>query len=181
MAVLAINAGLFLVESVAGVLARSAALLGDSLDMLGDALVYGFSLYVLNRGAIWRVRAAYAKGVVMLVFGVGVLGEVLHKVLSPAPPVAEAMGAVGVLALAGNAVCFWLLFRHRTEDLNMRSTWLCSRNDLLANTAVLAAAVGVSLTGSHWPDVVVGGAIAALFVQTAFTVLRAARFEARQT
>ncbi len=134
----------------------------------------------LSRGAIWRVRAAYSKGLVMLVFGVGVLAEVLHKVLSPAPPVAEAMGVVGVLALAGNAVCFWLLFRHRTEDLNMRSTWLCSRNDLLANTAVIAAAVAVSLTGSHWPDVVVGGAIAALFVQTAFTVLRAARIEVRQ-
>jgi cation diffusion facilitator family transporter len=177
--VLAVNLGLFFVELIAGVLARSTALLSDSLDMLGDTLVYGFTLYALARSPIWKARAAFLKGVIMFAFGAVVLAEVVHRVLSPTRPVAEAMGAVGGLALIGNAVCFWLLYRHRTDDLNMRSTWLCSRNDLLANTAVLAAAAGVSLTGSPWPDVMIGGAIAALFVQTAFTVVRESLIELR--
>jgi cation diffusion facilitator family transporter len=174
-----VNLGLFFVELVAGVLARSTALLGDSLDMLGDTLVYGVSLYAIARSDIWKARAAFLKGIVMFAFGAVVLAEVVHRVLSPTRPVAEAMGIVGGLALAGNAVCFWLLYRHRTDDLNMRSTWLCSRNDLLANTAVLVAAGGVALTESPWPDVIVGGAIAALFVQTAFTVVRASLLELR--
>ena len=178
--VLGVNLSLFVVELVAGVLAQSTALLGDSLDMLGDSLVYGFSLYVLDRSVMWKARAAFIKGVVMLAFGVGVLVEVARTVLSPAQPVAAAMGAVGLLALIGNAVCFWLLYRHRADDLNMRSTWLCSRNDLLANTAVLAAAAGVVLTGSYWPDVLVGGGIAVLFVQTAYTVVRASLIELRR-
>jgi cation diffusion facilitator family transporter len=177
--VLAVNLGLFVVEMVAGVLADSAALLADSLDMLGDTLVYGFSLYVLTRSATWKARAAFLKGVVMLAFGATVLAQVAHKILVPARPVAEAMGIVAALALIGNVVCFWLLYRHRTDDLNMRSTWLCSRNDLLANAAVLGAAVGVSITGRSWPDVLVGGAIAALFVWTALTVLRASLVELR--
>jgi cation diffusion facilitator family transporter len=177
--VLGLNLGLFAVEVVAGVLARSTALLGDSLDMLGDSLVYGVSLYVLARSAPWKARAAFLKGIVMLAFGVGVLVEVAHKIVSPVQPVAAAIGAVGFLALVGNAVCFRLLYRHRAVDLNMRSTWLCSRNDLVANVAVLAAAAGVCVTGSQWPDVLVGGAIAALFVQTAFTVVRASLVELR--
>jgi cation diffusion facilitator family transporter len=179
-AVLAINLGLFLVEVIAGILARSTALLGDSLDMLGDTLVYGFSLYVLDRSARWKARAAFLKGVIMLAFGFAVLAEVIHKLLIPTIPTAQLMGVVGVLALAGNAGCFWLLYRYRSHDLNMRSTWLCSRNDLVANVAVIAAAGAVSLTGSHWPDVLVGGAIAALFLQTAFAVVRASVLELRR-
>ena len=177
--VLAVNLVLFVVEIVAGVLARSTALLGDSLDMLGDSLVYGVSLYVLVRSDRWKARAAFLKGIVMFAFGAVVLAEVVQKMVSPTQPMAGVMGTVGILALVGNAVCFWLLYRHRTDDLNMRSTWLCSRNDLLANIAVLGAAVGVSLTASHWPDVLVGGAIAALFVQTAFIVVRASLVELR--
>jgi cation diffusion facilitator family transporter len=179
-AVLAINLGLFLVEGIAGILARSTALLGDSLDMLGDTLVYGFSLYVLDRSARWKARAAFLKGVIMVAFGFAVLAEVVHKLVIPTIPIAQTMGVIGLVALLGNAVCFWLLYRHRSDDLNMRSTWLCSRNDLLANTAVIAAAGAVGITGSPWPDVLVGGAIAALFVQTAFTVLRASVLELRR-
>jgi cation diffusion facilitator family transporter len=179
-AVLGINLGLFVVEIVAGVLARSTALLGDSLDMLGDTLVYGVSLYALARAAAWKARAAFLKGFIMLAFGVGVLLEAVHKAAVPAEPVAAAMGGVGVLALSGNGVCFWLLYRHRRDDLNMRSTWLCSRNDLFANAAVLVAAAGVALTESHWPDVLVGGAIAALFVRTALTVVRSSVVELRR-
>jgi cation diffusion facilitator family transporter len=169
--VLAINALLFVVELTAGILAQSTALLADSLDMLGDSLVYGFSLYVLWRSAEWKAMAAIVKGVVMGLFGVGVLIEAVYKVLANAVPTAETMGLVGALVLVGNAVCFFALYRHRSDDLNMRSTWLCSRNDIIANMAVLCAAAAVGLTGSFWPDLIVGGAIALLFLRTAWSVL----------
>ena len=170
--VLVINALLFVVESAAGLLANSTALLADSLDMLGDSLVYGFSLYVLWRSAAWKARAALLKGAIMALFGMGVLVEVIYKTMSGIVPSAEAMGIVGALVLLGNGVCFLLLFRHRSDDLNMRSTWLCSRNDIVANLSVLAAAAGVKLFDANWPDTLVGAAIAALFLKSAFTVLR---------
>jgi cation diffusion facilitator family transporter len=169
--VLVINAVLFIVEAAAGLLAHSTALLADSLDMLGDSLVYGFSLYVLWRSAEWKARAAVFKGVVMALFGAGVLIEVVYKIIAGVVPVAETMGIAGLLVLLGNGVCFFLLFRHRSDDLNMRSTWLCSRNDIIANAAVLVAAAGVKVSNSAWPDIVVGATIAALFLRSAFTVL----------
>jgi cation diffusion facilitator family transporter len=178
--VLVINAVLFIVEAAAGLLAHSTALLADSLDMLGDSLVYGFSLYVLWRGAEWKARAAVLKGVVMALFGVGVLVEVLFKIITGAVPIAETMGLIGLLVLLGNGVCFLLLYRHRSDDLNMRSTWLCSRNDIMANAAVLVAAAGVKILNSAWPDIVVGGAIAALFLKTAFAVLQESFAELRK-
>jgi cation diffusion facilitator family transporter len=170
--VLAINTGMFLVEGTAGLLAHSTSLLADALDMLGDALVYGFSLFVLARSARWQAGAALVKGVFMLLFGLAVLGEAAHKALHPAMPVVEAMGIVGSLALVANLVCFSLLYRHRGDNLNMSSTWLCSRNDLIANGAVLAAAAGSFLLVSRWPDILVGGLIASLFLGSAFGVLR---------
>jgi cation diffusion facilitator family transporter len=169
--VLAINAVLFIVEAVAGLLAHSTALLADSLDMLGDSLVYGFSLYVLWRSAEWKAMAAMVKGIVMALFGIGVLIEAVYKIALGVTPVAETMGIIGLLVLIGNGVCFLLLFRHRSDDLNMRSTWLCSRNDIIANVAVLLAAVGVRLMNSAWPDIVVGATIAGLFLRSSFTVL----------
>jgi Co/Zn/Cd efflux system component len=177
--VLWINAGLFLVEGTAGLLASSTALLADALDMLGDALVYGFSLYVVSRGALWKARAATLKGWIMLLFGVGVLAEALYKMLVPALPHAPTMGVIGALALAGNALCLWLLWRHRAEDINMRSVWLCSRNDIVANTAVLGAGAAVWALHSRWPDILVGLAIAGLFLSSAIHVLRAAAEERR--
>lgn len=170
--VLAVNAVLFGVEFVAGWLAQSTALLGDSLDMLGDALVYAFSLYVLHRPEAWRIRAAQAKGVVMALFAASVAVEAALKLAFGAVPDAGTMGGIGALALAGNAACFALLHRHRSDDLNMRSTWLCSRNDLIGNSAVLVAAVAVAASGSLWPDVAVGLGIAALFARSAWVVLR---------
>jgi Co/Zn/Cd efflux system component len=140
--------------------------------MLGDSLVYGFSLYVLWRSAAWKAKAALLKGVIMAVFAIGVLFEAVHKMVAGIVPVAETMGVIGMLVLLGNGVCFLLLFQHRSDDLNMRSTWLCSRNDIIANLSVLAAAIGVKFLDSSWPDIVVGGAIAALFLKSAFTVLR---------
>jgi cation diffusion facilitator family transporter len=175
--VLVINAVLFVVEAAAGLLANSTALLADSLDMLGDALVYGFSLYVLWRGAAWKAKAALLKGAIMAVFGAGVFLEVIYKTISGAVPSAETMGIIGALVLLGNGLCFLLLFRHRSDDLNMRSTWLCSRNDIIANLSVLLAAVGVRVFDAAWPDIVVGAAIAGLFLRSAFTVLAEAAAE----
>ena len=149
IAVLVINAVLFVVEAAAGLLANSTALLADSMDMLGDSLVYGFSLYVLGRSAVWKAKAALLKGVIMAVFGAGVLIQAFYKATTGALPVAETMGVIGLLVLLGNGLCFFLLSRHRSDDLNMRSTWLCSRNDIIANLSVLVAALGVKVFDVH--------------------------------
>jgi Co/Zn/Cd efflux system component len=173
--VLVINAAMFLLEVAAGVLAHSTALLADSVDMLGDTIVYGFSLYVVGCGAMWQGRGALLKGVIMAAFGVGVLVEVSLKIVHGLVPAAGLMSATGVVALAANAAVLAFLWRHRSDDINMRSAWLCSRNDVVANAAVVLAAGGVALTGSAWPDVVVGLAIAALFGASAVDVIRKAR------
>jgi Co/Zn/Cd efflux system component len=182
-AVLAINAAMFIVEGAAGVLAHSTSLLADALDMLGDALVYGFSLFVLTRSARWQAGAALAKGVFMLAFGLAVLAEAAHKALVPVMPGVETMGVVGGLALAANLVCFGLLYVHRSDNLNMSSTWLCSRNDLIANVGVLLAAGASFLLVSRWPDIIVGSLTAGLFLHSASGVLsqslRALRAPAR--
>ena len=170
--VLAVNATMFCVEFGAGLLSGSTALLADSLDMLGDSLVYAFSLLVLHRSLAWRARAALAKGLVMTAFGVGVLLEAGFQLGAGVPPLAPAMVATGTLALMANAFCFSLLWRHRADDINLRSTWLRSRNDLIANGAVLVAAGLVAWSESFWPDVIVGIAIAVLFLRTAAFVVR---------
>ena len=179
--VLLINAALFVVEAAAGLLGNSTALLADSLDMLGDSLIYAFSLYVLSRSAAWKAKAALLKGAVMAVFGVGVLLEVIYKTISGILPSAETMGIIGTLVLLGNGTCFLLLYRHRSDDLNMRSTWLCSRNDILANAGVLIAAFGVYVTQSVWPDVLIGGAIAVLFLKSAIAVLTESLIEFKRS
>src|SRR5580765_263450 len=116
--------------------------------------------------------AAMLKGAIMGVFGLGVLTEAGYKLLAGVVPAAETMGIIGLLVLLGNGICFLLLFRHRSDDLNMRSTWLCSRNDIIANLSVLLAAAGVKIFDSGWPDILVGGAIACLFLRSALTVLQ---------
>lgn len=179
-AVLAINSAMFFIEGGFGLAAHSTALMADALDMLGDALVYAFSLFVLNRTARWQAGAALAKGVFMLLFGLGVLAEAGWKVVHPVLPDAPTMGAVGALALAANLVCFYLLYRHRDDNLNLRSTWLCSRNDLFANTGVLLAAAAGYALASRWPDILVGTAIAGLFLHSAWGVLRDAVRALRQ-
>jgi cation diffusion facilitator family transporter len=170
--VLFINAAMFVVEGWTGLLAHSTSLLADALDMLGDALVYGFSLFVLARSARWQASAAVTKGAFMLLFGLGVLGEALYKILHPIMPGVETMGVIGALALVANLVCFFLLYQHRSANLNMRSTWLCSRNDLIANVGVLMAAAGSYLLTSRWPDMLVGVMIASVFLHSALDVLR---------
>lgn len=176
---LAINGIMFPVEFVAGWLVGSTALLGDSLDMLGDASVYALTLFVLHRGVRMRAGAALAKGAFMLLFGLVVIGDAVYKLYVGEVPAAGWMGAIGLVALIANGVCFFLLYAHRSDDLNMRSTWLCSRNDLMANSSVIVAAGLVGLTGSLWPDVLVGLAIAALFLHSAVQVTREALVEWR--
>ena len=177
--VLGINAFMFVVELTAGLIGGSVSLLADSLDMLGDALLYGFSIYVVARGAKMKANAALLKGGIMAVFGISVLGQAVYKIVFPQVPVFEAIGAIGLLALVANSICFALLWRHRADDINMSSVWLCSRNDIIANVSVLFAAVGVWFTRSGWPDILVGLALAALFLRSALFVLREAITELR--
>lgn len=177
--VLAINAIMFMAEFSAGLLAHSTALLADSLDMLGDALVYGLSLYALHRSARWRTGTALTKGVIMGVFGVGVVIEAAMKMTVSVLPQEMIMGVFGFLALVANVSCLALLMRHRSDDLNMRSTWLCSRNDVIANGGVLLAAAGVAITGTVWPDILIGLLIAGFFLFSAWGVIRASLTEFR--
>jgi cation diffusion facilitator family transporter len=179
--VLGINGGMFGVEIVIGLLAGSTALLADSLDMLGDALVYGFSIFVVGRSVRWRASAALMKGVIMAAFGLIVLAQAGYQLVSPNVPDFRLMGATGVLALTANIGCLLLLTRHRNDDLNMRSTWLCSRNDIIANVGVLAAAVGVLVTASPWPDLAIGLLITAVFLRSAVFVVRLSVKELRST
>jgi Co/Zn/Cd efflux system component len=170
--VLWINVAMFLVESVAGLLGNSTALLADSVDMLGDAIVYGFTLYVIGRGPHWQARAALLKGAIMAAFGVGVLVQAVVKIARGLAPTVEVMGAVGLLALAANVFCLVLLWRRRGDDINMRSAWVCSRNDVAGNTGVLMAAGAVALTGSPAPDIAIGLLVAGMFVHSAARVIR---------
>lgn len=177
--VLGINALMFVVEFSFGWLSRSSALMADSLDMFGDAAVYGFSLFALNRGAIWRARAGLSKGVIMAIFGFVVLGQATYRFLTASVPVAETMGVIGAVALVANAICLVLLYSHRADDINMRSTWLCSRNDIVSNVGVIIASVLVGLLNSGWPDLIVGVAIACLFLKSAYEVINEAKDELR--
>lgn len=173
-ATLWINAVMFLFECGAGLAAHSTALLADSVDMLGDAIVYGFSLYAVGRGVVWQSRAAFLKGLVMAAFGLGILLQVALKLTRGLAPAADTMGLVGLVALAANLVCLRLLWQHRGDDINMRSAWICSRNDVIGNVSVLAAAAAVGLSGSPWPDIIVGLLVAGVFCRTAFSVLAGA-------
>jgi len=175
--VLGINAIMFLIELTAGIIGHSSALTSDSLDMFGDALVYGFSLYAVAKGPRWRAGAGLLKGWIMGIFGVAAIGTVVYRLISNVPPDSETMGAIGVLALVANTTCLVLLYRHKQDDINMRSTWLCSRNDVIANLTVLVAAAMVYFTGLALPDAAVGLAIAALFLHSAVQVIRESRIE----
>lgn len=180
VAVLVVNAVMFIAEFVAGAVAGSASLMADAVDMLGDAFVYGLSLYALSRSARWKAGAALAKGGLILVFGLGVLVEVGIKIATGVPPSSPIMLSVGGVALAANLTCLTLLWRFRSADVNMASTFECSRNDVTANVGVLVAAGLVHWSRSPWPDILVGLAIAALFLRSAAHVLRAAWPEFRR-
>ncbi len=169
---LAVNGTMFLVEIVASLLSGSMALQADALDFLGDSLNYAISLAVVGMALQVRARAALVKGASMAAFGLWVLSSTVYRIWAGAPPDAGVMGAVGLAALAANLGVAAALFRYRGGDSNMRSIWLCSRNDALGNVAVLLAAGGVFATGTHWPDLLVAGLVAGLNLSAAVQVTR---------
>jgi len=175
--VLAINLIMFAVEIGAGWRAQSLALQADALDFLGDSVNYAAALFVLSRSLAWRAGTALIKGAVMLGFGVFLAGASAYHALTGSAPEAAVMGVVGGLALAANVACALLLFGFRGADANLRAVWLCSRNDAIGNLAVLAAAAGVVLSGTAWPDLLVGLVLAALAVWAGLSVMRQARAE----
>ena len=179
-AVLAINALMFGVEGAAGILSGSVALKADALDFLGDAANYGISLYAVGQAVHWRSRAALAKAAGMGLIGLWVLGETLYRVFVIGVPSAFTMGVIGFLALLANFGCAALLFRFRRGDADMRSVWLCSRNDVAGNFAVLLAASGVFATGTAWPDLLVVALMATLYLTATAQVVRQALAELRE-
>ena len=174
---LAVNATMFVVEAVAGLIAGSVSLQADALDFLGDSANYAITLFVLSMGLRARAGAALLKGLSMGAFGLWVIGAATYKVVAGTPPDAAVMSATAALALVANVGVAAMLFRFRAGDSNMRSVWLCSRNDAISNVAVIAAAAGVAATASGWPDIAVAVVIAALSLSSAWQVIRLARTE----
>ena len=178
--VIAINAVMFAVEMIAGQTAQSQALKADALDFLGDALTYGLSLAVIGANLRVRATAALFKGLSLMAMGLWVLGSTVYRVFYLGLPEAGIMGAIGVLALGANVASVLLLMRYKDGDANVRSVWLCSRNDAIGNVAVMLAALAVWGTGTGWPDVIVAGLMAALFVNSSQQIIRQALQERRQ-
>jgi len=177
--VIAINAVFFIVEMSAGKLAGSQALQADALDFLGDALTYGLSLAVIGMSLKARSMTALLKGVSLLLMGLWVFGSTVYQVLILGVPEAQIMGVVGLLALAANLASVFLLMRYKDGDANVRSVWLCSRNDAIGNVGVMVASVAVWFTMSAWPDLIVAAVMAALFLRSAQLILIQAWHEYR--
>lgn len=178
---LVINAAMFAVELLGGLHAGSVSLLADAVDFFGDAANYGLSLYVLGMAVAWRARAAFLKGLFMGGFGLFVIGQAAWSAWKGWAPEPLTMGAIGALALVANLAVAWMLYAWREGDANMRSVWLCSRNDAIGNLAVMAAALGVFGTGSRWPDLAVAAIMASLALSASASVLAQARRELRST
>ncbi len=153
-------------------MAGSAALMSDATDMLGDAMVYGVSLYALSRGDRWKAGAAVFKGVLILILGISILVNLAIKLRTGVPPSSTMMLVFGGIALVANLICLSLLWRFRRQDVNMASTFECSRNDVISNLGVLVAAGAVAALASPWPDMMIGGIMAAIILRSAFRVLR---------
>lgn len=178
-AVIAINATMFAVEMAAGHAAQSKALQADALDFLGDSLTYGISLAVIGASVYLRTTAALAKGLSLFLMGGYVFGSTVHQVFFMTVPEAPIMGAVGFLALAANLASVLILMRYKEGDANVRSVWLCSRNDAIGNVAVMMAALGVWGTTTGWPDLAVAAIMAGLFVSSSVQIVRQALAERR--
>jgi Co/Zn/Cd efflux system component len=177
---LIVNAAMFAIELGAGFRSGSVSLLADAIDFLGDAANYGVSLAVLTMAIAWRSKAALLKGACMLGFGLFVLGRAIWVAQTGAVPEANTMGLIGLLALVANVTVALMLYRYRTGDANMRSVWLCSRNDAFGNIAVMVAALGVFGTGSAWPDLAVAVGMAGLAIWGGWSVIQHARLELSQ-
>ena len=176
---LGVNAGMFAVEMAAGAAADSRALQADALDFLGDAANYAISLLVAGMALAWRARAALAKGLTLVGLGGWVMITAILAALGGAAPEPELMGVIGALALAANTGVAIMLYRFRTGDANMRSVWVCSRNDAIGNIAVMAAALGVFGTGTAWPDLIVAAILALLGISGGIQIVQQARLELR--
>lgn len=179
-AVIAINAIMFIVELSAGFAAGSQALKADALDFLGDSLTYGLSLAVLGMSLKWRARAALAKGISLALMAMWVLGATIYQIFVLNAPEVRIMGAVAFLALGANLASVLLLMRFRDGDANVRSVWLCSRNDAIGNVAVMLAASGVWATSTAWPDLIVAAGMAGLFLYSSIAIIRQATGELRR-
>ena len=177
--VIAINATMFVVEMAAGQAAQSQALKADALDFLGDALTYGLSLAVIGLTVRVRATAALFKGLSLMLMGLWVLGSTLYRVVYIGVPAAGVMGSIGFLALAANVASVLLLVAYKDGDANVRSVWLCSRNDAIGNVAVMLAALGVWGTATGWPDLIVAAAMAGLFVNSSIQIIRQSLHERR--
>jgi Co/Zn/Cd efflux system component len=169
--VIAINAVMFVVEIAAGHIAGSQALQADALDFLADTVTYGLSLAVIGRSVQTRSYAAILKGFSLTAMGIWVLGSTAYHVLVLGVPRAEIMGVIGIMALVANAASVLLLMRYKDRDANVRSVWLCSRNDAIGNVAVMGAALAVWGTTSAWPDLAVAGIMAGLFLMSSSQIL----------
>ena len=174
---LVVNAAMFAVEMIAGAAADSRALQADALDFLGDAANYALSLAVVGAALAWRARAALVKSLFMLGFAGWVFGSAVLAFVNNSSPDPVTMGGVGALALAANAGVAVMLYRYRTGDANMRSVWICSRNDAIGNVAVMLAALGVFGTGTAWPDLIVAALLALLGISGGIQIVRQARRE----
>ena len=177
--VIGINAAMFLVEMGAGAIAGSRALQADALDFLGDTFTYGITLAVIGAPLRTRALAAFVKGISLTFMGLWVLGITAYYVLVVGVPRAEVMGVVGFLALAANLASVLILLRYREGDANVRSVWVCSRNDAIGNIAVMIAALGVWGTASRWPDLIVAAIMAGIFVMSSVQILRRSVAELR--
>lgn len=170
--VFAINFIMFFIEMIYSYRAKSTSLMADGLDMLGDAFVYGVSLYVIGKSTRINKSISTLKGFIMLFLGLGVLGQAIYRFSNVVIPSYEVMGIVAVIAFVANLTCAVLLLRHRSDDLNMKSTWLCSRNDVISNLGVILAAFLVNLFNSNYPDLIVGIAIATIILNSSVHVLK---------
>lgn len=173
--VLLINGFMFIVEMIMGHLSGSRALMADSLDMLGDTLAYASSLYVLNLSLRAKAKASIFKAALMFLTGVFVIIETARSFTNDDLPTAMTISAIGMLALAMNGLCLYLLSKHKNDDINFKSVWICSRNDIIANTAVIMAGALVYVLKSKIPDLIVGLGITVLFLRSSFSVFTEAR------
>jgi len=179
--VLVINTVMFLVILGAAQYGRSTALFADSLDNLGDALTYALSLYVVSRSVSAKAKVALFKGLLIFLAALVVVAQIIYKLYYPSTPIYEVMGVFSLLGLSANSVCLYLLWRHRSEDVNMSSVWECSRNDIASNLSVFVAAGAIWITGSGWPDIVVALGLVSLLLRSAYRVISSARAEIRKS
>lgn len=170
-----VNLAMFVVEGIASLSSGSVSLMADAIDFFGDSTNYVLSLTVLSMGMLWRGRAAMVKGITMTVFGLVVWARAVWVVQAGITPEPLTMGAVGLLALAANMSVAAMLFKFREGDSDMRSVWLCSRNDAISNIAVMVAALGVFGTGTAWPDLIVAAIMGTLAITAGISVVRHAR------